>query len=78
MYWIVLIILFIITQLEMIYFFIVTKEDDKSIKSLGRWMIELDQKIEKVIYDEKKETEEIDKILSDMLKYPNGDNPYQE
>ena len=66
------------TQIEFIWVMHLLKECDKTEKTLGEWTIDLHKKVDDVIYNEKKETEEINKILSDMLNYPVGDNPYQE
>lgn len=68
MYWIVLIILFAIIQLEIMYLFMRVEEE-------GKWILKLTKRIEEVIYDEVKETKEINEILNEML---NIDNPYQE
>ena len=68
----------IVTQVEFIWIMHLLKEYDKTEKTLGQWVLDLHKKVDDVIYNEKKETEEINKILSDMLNYPIGDNPYQE
>lgn len=75
---VIFLIIFVCLQAEIFYLVYKCKEFDKTMETQGRWILELSKKIEDVIYDEKKETEEINKILSDMLNYPVGDNPYQE
>ena len=77
MKWILLIAIVII-QVEVIWVIYQQRMLDKTMTTQGKWVLELCKKIEEIHYNEQKEEENINKILSDMLNYPHGDNPYQE
>ena len=69
----------IITQIEFIWIMYLLKECDKTEKTLGQWLIELHQKVDNVVLNSEKETEQFNKVLNEILNLDlETDNPYQE
>ena len=68
---------FIITQIEFIWTMHLLKECDKTEKTLGEWTINLHKKVDDVIFNSEKETEQFNEALNEVLNLQTT-NPYQE
>ena len=72
----------IVTQIEFIWVVHWLKDCNKTEKTLGQWVLDLQKKMDNVVLNSEKETEEFNKalneiLLNDMLDLK-SDNPYQE
>lgn len=78
MEWIILIAIVVLQVAEIIWGIYELRLLNKTTETQGKWILELCKKIEEYQFNEEKEEQDINKILSDMLNSPVGDNPYQE
>lgn len=67
----------IASQIEFIWIMYLLKECDKTEKTLGEWVLDLHKKVDDVVSNGGKETEQFNKALNEILDLKT-DNPYQE
>lgn len=67
----------IVSQIEFIWIMYLLKECDKTEKTLGQWVLDLHAKVDNVVLNGEKETEQFNKALNEILDFKT-DNPYQE
>lgn len=74
--WFIVLLVFIgALQGEIVYLYNKLQEIEKTLKTTGRWVLDLDKKLDKKF-------DEIDKALNepelDLMEFINSNNPYQE
>ena len=74
-WFIVLLVLIGALQGEIVYLYNKLQEIEKTLKTTGQWVLDLDKKLDKKF-------DEIDKVLNepelDLMEFINSNNPYQE
>lgn len=74
--WFIVLLVFIgALQGEIVYLYNKLQEIEKTLKTTGQWVLDLDKKLDKKF-------DEIDKALNepelDLMEFINSNNPYQE
>jgi hypothetical protein len=74
-WFILLLVLICALQGEVVYLYNKLQEIEKTLKTTGQWVLDLDKKLDKKF-------DEIDKALNepelDLMEFINSNNPYQE